>query len=152
VLSTILGLSIGLARADAGAIFGYDAGDLSFYLIEAVGWSEALVRTVGELRIRETETAMGRAAASRAPLQFADLAERPSLPLRDATFTTGFRSVLIVPLVGAGQVLGAIALQCRQTGEFPAETVRLMQTLASQSVLPIQRPACSARSPKRTRS
>jgi signal transduction histidine kinase/CheY-like chemotaxis protein/HPt (histidine-containing phosphotransfer) domain-containing protein len=141
VLSTILGLSVGLAGADAGAIFRYDAGELSFYLVEAVGWSEALVRTVGKLQIRETETGMGQAAAARSPLQLADLAERPSFPLRDATLAAGFRGVLIVPVVGAGQVLGAIVLQRRQAGEFAAETVRLMQTLASQSVLAIQNAA-----------
>jgi signal transduction histidine kinase/CheY-like chemotaxis protein/HPt (histidine-containing phosphotransfer) domain-containing protein len=138
VLSTIVGLSLGLAGADAGAVFRYDAGERSFYLVEAVGWNEELVRAVGKLRIRETETGMGQAAADRAPLQLTDLAERPSFPLRDAALTAGFHGVLIVPLVGAGQVLGAMVLQRRQAGEFPAETVRLMQTLASQSVLPIQ--------------
>jgi signal transduction histidine kinase len=46
--------------------------------------------------------------------------------------------VLIVPLVGAERALGALVLQRRAAGEFPPETVRLMQTLASQSVLAIQ--------------
>jgi signal transduction histidine kinase len=45
---------------------------------------------------------------------------------------------LIVPLVGPERILGALILQRRATGEFPAETVQLMQTLASQSVLAIQ--------------
>src|SRR5208282_3752026 len=40
VLSTIVGLSLGLAGADAGAVFRYDAGERSFYLVEAVGWNE----------------------------------------------------------------------------------------------------------------
>jgi signal transduction histidine kinase/DNA-binding response OmpR family regulator len=138
VLSTIVGLSIGLAGADAGAVYRYDAGERSFYLVEAVGWNEELVCSVGKLRIRESETGMGQAAANRSPLQLADLTERPSFPLRDAVLVAGFHSVLIVPLVGAGQVLGTIVLQRREAGEFPAETVRLMQTLASQSVLAIQ--------------
>jgi len=45
---------------------------------------------------------------------------------------------LIVPLVGADRILGTTILQRRATGEFPPETVQLMQTLASQSVLAIQ--------------
>ena len=49
---------------------------------------------------------MGEAAARRAPLQFADLATRPSYPLRDITLAAGFRSVLIVPLLGAESVFG----------------------------------------------
>ena len=64
--------------------------------------------------------------------------ERPSAPLRDATLAAGFHSALIVPLVGAERILGAIILMRQEAGEFPPETVRLMQTLASQSVLAIQ--------------
>jgi signal transduction histidine kinase len=45
---------------------------------------------------------------------------------------------LIVPLVGPERILGAMVLQRRAAGEFPPETVRLIQTLASQSVLAIQ--------------
>jgi signal transduction histidine kinase len=41
-------------------------------------------------------------------------------------------------LVGADQLFGALLLQRRRPGEFPEATVRLMQTLASQSVLAIQ--------------
>jgi signal transduction histidine kinase len=41
-------------------------------------------------------------------------------------------------LVGAERILGVIVLQRRATGEFPESTIRLMQTLASQSALAIQ--------------
>jgi signal transduction histidine kinase len=81
---------------------------------------------------------MGEAAARRTPIQLAELAERPSAPLRDASLAAGFHSALIVPLVGAERILGAIILMRQEPGEFPAETMRLMQTLASQSVLAIQ--------------
>ena len=81
---------------------------------------------------------MGEAIARRAPVQIPDLRERAPNPLRDLALAAGFRSVLIVPLVGADRIMGATILQRRATGEFPPETVRLMQTLASQSVLAIQ--------------
>ena len=58
--------------------------------------------------------------------------------MRDASLAAGFHSALIVPLVGAERTLGAIVLMRREAGEFPPETVRLLQTLASQSVLAIQ--------------
>ena len=138
VLSTILTRSIGLAGADSGAIFRYNRGERSFRLVEAIGWDASLTEAVGDLRIPETETAMGEAAARRMPIQLADLADRPSAPLRDASLAAGIRGVLIVPLVGPERILGALILQRRATGEFPAETVQLMQTLASQSVLAIQ--------------
>jgi signal transduction histidine kinase len=138
VLSTILTRSVALAGADAGAVFRYNRGERSFRLVEAIGWDASLTEAVGDLRIPETETAMGEAAAQRMPIQLADLADRPSAPLRDASLAAGIRGVLIVPLVGPERILGALILQRRSTGEFPAETVQLMQTLASQSVLAIQ--------------
>jgi GAF domain-containing protein/HAMP domain-containing protein/anti-sigma regulatory factor (Ser/Thr protein kinase) len=138
VLSTVLTRSVGLTGADAGAIFRYNRAGREFRLVEEVGWDDTLAHAVGDLRIAEAETAMGEAVARRAPMQIADLAGRPSAPLRDASLAVGFRSVLIVPLVGADRILGALVLQRRTTGEFPPETVQLMQTLAGQSVLAIQ--------------
>jgi len=138
VLSTILNRSVALSGADAGAIFRYSEVQQAFRLAEAVGWDEELVNRVSKLRIAEHETGMGEATRTRRPLQLADLASRPSYPLRDATLAAGFRSVLIVPLVGADRVFGAIVLERRAAGEFPEAAVRLMQTLASQSVLAIQ--------------
>jgi len=138
VLSTILSASLGVTQANAGAIFRYYRAERAFGLVEAVGWEEVLARPVRDLRIAEAETAMGEAVARRMPVQLPDLAQRTSYPLRDAALAAGFQSALIVPLVGAERILGAITLMRQETGEFPPETVRLMQTLASQSALAIQ--------------
>jgi signal transduction histidine kinase len=137
VLSTVLNASLGVTWANAGAVFRYSRAERAFRLVEAVGWDETLTRSVRELRIAETESAMGEAAARRTPIQLADLAQRPT-PLRELTLAAGFHSALIVPLAGAERILGAIILMRHEAGEFPPETVRLMQTIASQSVLAIQ--------------
>ena len=138
VLSTILTRSVALTRADAGAIYRYSRSDRAFRQVEAVGYDETLMREVRDMRVAEAESAMGEAVARRVPIQLADLAERPSFALRDVMFAAGFRAVLVVPLIGPERVLGALLLQKRAAGEFPPETVQLMQTLASQSVLAIQ--------------
>ncbi|HEX5317729.1 MAG TPA: ATP-binding protein, partial [Stellaceae bacterium] len=138
VLSTIISRSVGLTGSDAGAIFRYRRAARSFRLFDAVGWDEALIARVRGLSLAENITGMGEAVAARAPLQIIDLANRPGNPLRDAALAAGHHSVLIVPLVGAERVFGALVLQRRATGEFPVATVRLMQTLAAQSVLAIQ--------------
>jgi signal transduction histidine kinase len=138
VLATILDRSIALAGADAGVIFRYFRAERVYRLAEAVGWDAALVERVRAMRIGEDETGMGEAAARRAPLQIPDLAARHSYPLRDLTLGAGFHSVLIVPLVGPEETIGAFILERRAVGEFPEATVRLMETLASQSVLAIQ--------------
>jgi signal transduction histidine kinase len=138
VLSTILTASLGVTMANAGAVFRYGRADRAFHLVEVVGWDEALTRSVGEMPIAESESAMGEAVTRRTPIQLPDIADRAGYPLRDVTLAAGFHSALIVPLVGAERIFGAIVLMRHETGEFPAETVRLMQTLASQSVLAIQ--------------
>jgi GAF domain-containing protein/HAMP domain-containing protein len=138
VLVTILNRSIALAGADAGVIFRYSRAGRTFRFVEAVGWDEATVEQVRDLNIGETVTALGDAVANRAPLQFPDLRQRPSNPLRDSALAAGFRSVLLVPLVGADRVMGVTILQRRAVGEFPEATIRLMQALATQSVMAIQ--------------
>jgi signal transduction histidine kinase len=50
----------------------------------------------------------------------------------------GYRARLIVPLVSADQVLGALVIRRKQPGEFPKGTIHLLQTFAAQSVLAIQ--------------
>ena len=138
ILSTVLNRSVGLTAADAGVIFRYSQNRRAFRFIEAVGWDAGLVRQVRQMHIDQNMTLMGDAVARRAPTQIIDLRERPSNMLRDATLAAGYRSVLIVPLVGADRIFGALLLHRRRPGEFPEATVRLMQTLAAQSVLAIQ--------------
>jgi signal transduction histidine kinase len=50
----------------------------------------------------------------------------------------GYRARLIVPLVSADKVVGALVIRRKQPGEFPKSTVELLQTFAAQSVLAIQ--------------
>jgi signal transduction histidine kinase len=50
----------------------------------------------------------------------------------------GYRARLIVPLVSADQVLGALVIRRKQPGAFPKGTIHLLQTFAAQSVLAIQ--------------
>ena len=138
VLSTILNRSVDLTTSDAGVIFRYSQSRRVFRLFEAVGWDAALAGKVRDMRIEENATAIGEAVMTRAPVQIADLRERSSNSLRDVTLAAGFHSVLIVPLVGADQIFGALLLQRRLPGEFPEPAVRLLQTLAGQSVLAIQ--------------
>jgi GAF domain-containing protein len=53
VLSTILVRSVGMTGADAGAVFRYRLADRSFSLVEAFGWEDALLRSLGEQHIPE---------------------------------------------------------------------------------------------------
>jgi signal transduction histidine kinase len=138
VLSTILNRSVDLTPSDAGVIFRFTENRRVFRLFEAVGWDAALIDKVRDMRIEESATALGDAITKRAPVQIPDLRERPSNLLRDVTLAAGFHSVLMVPLVGAERTFGVLLLQRRAPGAFSEQEVRLLQTLASQSVLAIQ--------------
>ena len=50
----------------------------------------------------------------------------------------GIRSVIAVPLLRDEHVTGALVIRRKVAGEFAPSTVRLLQTLASQSVLAIE--------------
>jgi signal transduction histidine kinase len=139
VLETIVTRAVALAGADAGAIYRYRKSDRQFRLGTSCGLGDELTANVRGVSIREEETvSLRRAIAERAPTQISDLDKAPHLPLRDLMVSAGFRSVLIVPLIAADRVFGVLAIQKKTIGEFPEDTVKLMQTFASQSVLAIQ--------------
>jgi signal transduction histidine kinase len=139
VLATIVERAVDLSGADAGAIYRYRRSERVFRLGTSTGFGDALAAAIRGVRIREEETtAMARAVQERVPVQIPDLGATPNFPLRDLTYQAGFRSVLMVPLVGADRVVGVLAIQRKTIGEVPEESVRLMQTFAAQSVLAIQ--------------
>jgi GAF domain-containing protein len=72
------------------------------------------------------------------PQETADIGDEPPSPIRDIAMRAGLRARLVVPLVGTGQVVGALVIRRRQPGKFPKSTIELLQTFAAQSVLAIQ--------------
>ena len=77
----------------------------------------------------------GLAASGRKAISIPDLEHAADYPLRGAALAAGFNSVLVVPLAGQREVLGALVLQRKTRGDFPPNTIGLMYTLAHQSVL-----------------
>jgi len=139
VLETIVARAVGLAGAEAGAIYRYRKSDRQFRLGTSFGLDEALAAKIRQAPIQESETAaLARAINERAPVQIPDLEAVPHLPLRDLMVAAGFRAVLMVPLIAVDRVFGVLSIQKKTAGEFPESTIKLMQTFASQSVLAIQ--------------
>ncbi len=138
VLETVVTRAVELGEADGGAIFRYRRKSRDFCLWHAAGLDEDLEAALREMRIAAHETIMGDAVQSHEPVQIADLSELPAMPLRDLSLAAGYLAVLIVPLVRADRIFGAIVLQRRRTGNFPQNTVNLLRTFASQSSLAIQ--------------
>ncbi|MGA6998053.1 MAG: ATP-binding protein, partial [Pseudolabrys sp.] len=135
VLATIVTQAVKFSRADAGAIYSYDASRDIFELAEAHALDQSFLDKVQATRITLDESALGLSAKQRGPISIPDLSKAPNFSLKEIVLSAGFNSVLIVPLFAQNDILGALVLQRRETGDFPASTVDLMQTFANQSVL-----------------
>jgi signal transduction histidine kinase len=82
--------------------------------------------------------ALHRAIQDQQPLEIADIRDEPLSPVREIAMRAGFRARLVIPLVGADKVVGALVIRRKQPGSFPKGTIHLLQTFAAQSVLAIQ--------------
>jgi GAF domain-containing protein/anti-sigma regulatory factor (Ser/Thr protein kinase) len=138
VLRTIAARAVELSSTDGGAIYEFDEAAREFQLRATHGMAPELIEAIHDARIRAGETAVGRAAILRQPIQLPDIAEEPNYPLRDIMVRAGFRSFLVIPLLRDEHVVGALVVRRRERGQFPEATVNLLQTFAAQSVLAIQ--------------
>ena len=138
VLNTIVAHAVRLSGTDGGAIYEYDEVEQAFDLRGTHGMDQALIEVVREGRVRLGETILGQAAETRQAQQVPDIFSLPRTPLRDALERAGFKAVLAVPMLREDRIVGALVVRRRAPGEFPRETVDLLQTFAAQSVLAIQ--------------
>jgi signal transduction histidine kinase len=77
----------------------------------------------------------------RAPVQLPDILneqEFTGTKVRPIFARLGYRSVLAVPLLREGRIMGALTVFRREVGSFSPEVVNLLQTFAAQSALAIQ--------------
>jgi signal transduction histidine kinase/DNA-binding response OmpR family regulator len=137
VLTTIITHAVELADADGGSIFEFDAATETFELRTAHGTGDDLVDALRGTRIALRETLVGRAALDHAARQVPDLADVPSDPHLAVLRAHGWRSMLAVPLVGGGEILGATVVRRRSPGGFSPRAVSLAETLANQSAVAI---------------
>lgn len=138
VLDSLMPRAVEVARADAGIVFRYGRVSGEFSLWRSAGLAPEVAKAVGALRLPGAETHMGQAVAGRRTLTIPDLAEAPKFPLRDLALQAGYHAVLIVPLVRADRIFGAMTILYRSPYGIPARASDLMQTFASQSILAIQ--------------
>jgi signal transduction histidine kinase len=137
VLNTIVTKAVQLSGTDAGAIYVFDEAEKQFRLRSTYGMSDEMIAGIKEHRIGVGD-ALEQAAGRRALVQMADLRNEPSLPVNELILKAGYRALLVVPLLGPDETVGALVVRRKQPGEFPKQTTDLLQTFAAQSVLAIQ--------------
>jgi signal transduction histidine kinase len=141
VLSTIVRHAIQLSRTDGGVVYEYDAAAEEFHLRASHLMEAEVIEALQATPVRPGQGATGRAATMRAPVQLPDILneqEFTGTKARPLFARLGYRSVLAVPLLREGRIMGALTVFRREVGSFSPEVVNLLQTFAAQSALAIQ--------------
>jgi signal transduction histidine kinase/DNA-binding response OmpR family regulator/HAMP domain-containing protein len=140
VLSVIVAHAVQITGTDGGAIYEYEAPTQTFHLRVAHQMEAELVDALRSHPPRLGEGTVGRAAATRLPVQIPDIHEEGTYDarLRDLFGRDDFRARLAVPLIREDEIIGALVVRRRSPGAFSSELSDLLQTFATQSVLAIQ--------------
>src|SRR5215472_1368174 len=137
VLETIVAKATQLSGTEAGAIYVHDDTTDEFALRATYGMSEDLIAAINDHHVGISK-AVRESTDQREPVQVADLRDEPPSRAQEIMLRAGYLSRLVVPLIGADEVVGALVVRRRQPGEFSKSTIDLLQTFAAQSVLAIQ--------------
>jgi GAF domain-containing protein len=141
VLSTIVARAVQLSGTSGGVVYEYDEASQAFQLRASHRTEDELVEVLRATPIRLGEGATGQTVLRRAPVEITDILadqQAQATPVRAVFVRLGYRSVLSIPLLLESRPLGALTVWRREAGSFPPETMNLLQTFATQSVLAIQ--------------
>jgi signal transduction histidine kinase len=140
VLTRIVSHAVQLSGTDGGAIYEYDESTEEFLLRATDHMEEELINALRANPPRIGDGVVGRAAASREPVQVPNiLEERTYAPrMRQMLEHFGFRASLAVPLLREDRIIGGLVVRRKLAGEFRPEVIELLKTFATQSVLAIQ--------------
>ena len=137
VLGLIVADAASLSRADAGAIFEFDEPAGEFRLRASHMLDAKLTDKLRARPPRLGEGTVGQAGLTRAPVQITDIREAYPGPLRGALIEAGVCSLVAVPLLLEGRVVGGLVLARAAPGEFRPQDVELLQSFAGHSALAI---------------
>jgi signal transduction histidine kinase len=140
VLTTIVSRAVQLSGLDGGVVFEYDEATEEFVHRAATETGETLAAARRTTRVRKGEGVVGRTALTLEPAQVPDITVTGAYDsrLRGNLIESGVRAILAVPMVREGQLIGCLVVSRSHPGDFPAETIELLRTFATQSALAIQ--------------
>ena len=138
VLASIVSHAVALSGADVGAVCEFRERERNFKIQASYKLNEELIEVIEKGHFSFEQTVLGRAVASRQPVQVPDILTDGNYSLVHVIQNMNVRALLGVPLMRDSTVLGALVVGRQSAGEFPKETVDLLRTFSSQSVLAIQ--------------
>ena len=135
VLNNIVQQAVKLSKTDAGTIYEYYEAEQFFIPMINFGVDDAFVNIIKEAKFGIGDgTILGMAGETRSAVQVPDLTEIKDERV-EYVRKVGFNSVLAVPLLRKDKLVGSLVVRRKRRGEFPKETVDLIQTFAAQSAI-----------------
>ncbi len=140
VLTTIVSRAVQLTGLDGGVVLEYEEDVEEFVQRAQAETGGALAAARRATRIRKGEGVVGQTAITLEPVQVLDITLPGAYvgPNRENLIESGIRAIVAVPMVREGRLIGCLGVTRNRPGEFPAETIELLRTFATQSALAIQ--------------
>jgi GAF domain-containing protein len=138
VLTTLVETAARVCEADIGNIARPVDGDR--YQIEAsYGQSTALHEELTRQTLKIGKgSVIGRTALNRAPVHILDAQTDPDYELREALKIGDYHTMLGVPLVREGNIIGVFGLARKTVRAFTEKQIELVTTFADQAVIAIE--------------
>jgi adenylate cyclase len=142
VLQTIIRHAVELTNAEFGNILRRDEELGSFKIVAYHGHPEAIRQTyldmVGDRHyVPGRGTLVGRTLDEKRPVHITDILEDPEYTAWELQKATDFRSILGVPMLRDGEVIGLFVVWRTYVQAFSDSQIGLMATFADQAVLAI---------------
>jgi len=135
VLNTIVTQAVLLSGTYGGSIYEFDEDAREFHVRTVCGTSPAVLDALRRARIGLDDTFLGKAAKQGRPMQLPDLRDAPLDPQLSVLAEGGWRSLVAVPMLREGRIVGALVVRRHTPGHIPQEICDLLETFASQSAL-----------------
>jgi two-component system, NtrC family, sensor kinase len=137
MLQTVVDTAIRLCRADQSVIFRNEGGEYRW--AAGRGNSPEYEQIEREIRFRPgTGSLVGRTALEGRAVHIVDAQADPLYELKSDAEVGGVRTLLGVPLIRQGEVIGVIGLARRRVEPFAEKQIELVQTFADQAVIAIE--------------
>ena len=137
VLFKIILNAVRFAECDGGSIMEYVEADRCFLARTTYPTSPELLSGLRNIKIHLDQTLVGRAAREERPIAVSDLGQVERDAHLQLLYEDGWRSVLAVPVLRDGRIIGVMVVRRKTPGGFSDEILDFMETFASQSALAV---------------
>ncbi len=135
VLTTIIMQAVIMSGTDGGSIFEFDEDAREFRIRAACGTSPEVLDALSGIRIGLDDSFLGKAAKAGHSMGLPDLRDVPLDPHLSVLAEGGWRSLVAVPMLREGRIVGALVVRRHTPGHLPDEISDLLESFASQSAL-----------------